>query len=100
MIYVTCDTTCDLADAQKLIDRAQENFHDVLKHFWISDVLPALPFMKEEGAAYGLSIRSGFLIQWNKGRGSEFIPVVPHILYETFGRDHLLVWSLNHELIR
>lgn len=99
MIYVTCDTTYDPPDAQELIDSAQERYPDILRHFWISEVLPALSFMKEEGAAYDLSIRSGFFVQWNKDEGSEFVPIVPHILYEIFGRDHLLVWNLNHEPI-
>jgi hypothetical protein len=83
-----------------MISLAQERHGDVLKFFWISDVVPLEERMKEDAARYGLKASCGFLIQWNKEGGSEFIPDIPRIMYEVFGRDKLLVWDLNHEVIR
>jgi hypothetical protein len=42
--------------------------------------------MKETDSEYGMVGNSGFLIQRNKEGGSEFIPEIPRIMYEVFGR--------------
>ena len=54
---------------------------------------------RERAAEHGVTAKSGFLIQWNKEGGAEYIPEIPRVMYESFGRDKVLVFDLNYELI-
>lgn len=99
-IFVTCHTSDTVEEARAKVALAQEKYQNILRYFWISEVGPEIQSAKEIAAEHGLTANSGFLIQWNKNGGSEFIPEIPRIMYEVFGRDKLLVFDLNYELIR
>ncbi|PWB90608.1 hypothetical protein C5688_08730 [Methylocystis sp. MitZ-2018] len=98
-IFVTCSSAYSPEEARQKIAQADDRCHDILKHFWISEVGEPLPHERERAAEYGVTANSGFLIQWNKEGGAEYIPDIPRIIYEVFGRDKILVFDLNDELI-
>ena len=39
------------------------------------------------------------MIQWNKEEGSELISQIPRIIYDTFGRDNVLVYDNDYDVI-
>jgi hypothetical protein len=98
-IFVTCLSSLTLDETRAKIAHAQQRYHDILKHFWISEGREAASHNREVAAQYNFTANSAFLIQWNKEEGSEFIPEIPQIMYKVFGRDKILVFDLNLELI-
>jgi hypothetical protein len=98
-IFFSCMSSLPIEETRAKIDYAQERYHDILRYFWISKVAEAPSSSREAAAEYGFDAISLFLIQWNKEGGSEFIPQIPQIMYEVFGRDKLLVFDLNLEPI-
>ena len=98
-IFVMCSSACQPEETRQKIANANERYHDILKHFWISDVREPLEHEREHAAERGLLANSSFLVQWNKEGGAEYIPEIPRIIYEVFGRDKVLVFDLDYELI-
>lgn len=98
-IFVICSSAYSPEETRRKIGEADERYHDVLKHFWISGVGAAQNHDGARAAEHGLIAHSTFLIQWNKEGGSEYIPEIPRIIYEVFGRDKVLVFDLDYELI-
>ncbi len=98
-IFVMCSSAYPPEEARRKIAEANELHHDILKHFWISDVREPLEHEQEHATEHGITVKSGFLIQWNKEGGAEYIPEIPRIIYEVFGRDNVLVFDLDYELI-
>jgi hypothetical protein len=98
-IFVTCSSSLSVDETRAKIAHARQLYQEILKHFWISEVREAESFDREDAARYNFTASSAFLIQWNKEEGSEFIPEIPHIMYEVFGRDKILVFDLNNEVI-
>jgi hypothetical protein len=98
-IFVTCLSSVSLEEMRAKIADAKERYQDILKYFWISEGRQAAQFDRQDAARYDFTANSAFLIQWNKEGGSEFIPQIPNIMYEVFGRDKLLVFDLNNEVI-
>jgi hypothetical protein len=98
-IFVTCLSSLPLDEMRAKIACAQQRYADILKHFWISEGREAAPHNREVAAEHNFTANSAFLIQWNKEDGSEFIPEIPQIMYEVFGRDKILVFDLNLDLI-
>lgn len=99
-IFVTCKSSYTVEETRAKIAYAKERYHDILKYFWFSEGREAAQFDREDAAKYHFTANSAFLIQWNKNGGSEFIPKIPGIMYEVFGKDKLLVFDLDNELIR
>ncbi|MGJ0511134.1 hypothetical protein [Methylocystis sp.] len=98
-IFVMCSSAYPPEEARQKIANAIERYHDILKHFWVSDVREPLEHEQEHATEYGITVNSGFLVQWNKEGGAEYIPEIPRIIYEVFGRDNVLVFDLDYELI-
>jgi hypothetical protein len=98
-IFVTCSSAYSPEEARQKIAQADDRYHDILKYFWISEVGEPLEHERERAAEHGVTAKSGFLIQWNKEGGAEYIPEIPRVMYESFGRDKVLVFDLNYELI-
>ena len=68
-----CSSALPLPETREKIADANVRFHDVLRHFWISDGRELAQNDREEAAAHGFNALSGFIIQWNKEEGSELI---------------------------
>lgn len=83
-----------------ILQQVQQLQSAVLDYFWISDVGAPDRYDLETARKFGFDVRSAFLVQWNKEGGSEFIPSIPKLLYEAFGRENLLVFDLDRELVR
>jgi hypothetical protein len=98
-ITITFLSSLSPDETRAKIAHAQQRYQDVLKHFWISEVWEAAAHDREDAAQYNFAPDSVFLIEWNKEEGSEFIPEIPQIMYEVFGRDKILVFDLNLDLI-
>lgn len=98
-IFVICSSVYSPEETRGKIAEADERHHDILKHFWISEVGAAQKHDQAHAAEHGLLANSSFLIQWNKEGGAEYIPDIPRIIYEVFGRDNVLVFDLDYELI-
>jgi len=98
-ICFACASSLGVDETRKRIADARERFGDILQHFWISEGREARDFDREDTAQYGLTANSAFMIQWNKQGGSEYIPEIPHLIYEVFGRDKVLVFDLDNEVI-
>ncbi|PPD00249.1 MAG: hypothetical protein CTY36_10230 [Methylocystis sp.] len=94
-----CSSALPLPETREKIVDAKMRFHDVLRHFWISDGRELAQNDREEAAAHGFNALSGFMIQWNKEEGSELISQIPRIIYDTFGRDNVLVYDNDYDLI-
>jgi hypothetical protein len=99
-IGFSCMSSLAPDDAQAMIVRATQLHHDVMRYFWVSDAREAKERNRNEASEYQFNVNSVFIVEWNKEGGSEFIPLIPRILYETFGHDKLLVFDLNRELVR
>ena len=76
-IFVMCSSAYPPEEARQKIANAIERYHDILKHFWVSDVREPLEHEQEHATEYGITVNSGFLVQWNKEGGAEYIPGNP-----------------------
>lgn len=83
-----------------ILDSTRIKRSDVLRHFWISEPSASLLRHQEEAAEHNFRVESVFVVEWKKDDGSEFIPIIPQLLYEAFGKDRLLVFDLDRELVR
>jgi hypothetical protein len=99
-IGFSCMSSLEPDEAQSEIARVNQLHRDVMRYFWVSNVHQAKERSRDEASEFKFNANSIFMVEWNKEGGSEFIPLIPNILYETFGRDKLLVFDLNRELIR
>ena len=65
-IFVMCSSAYPPEETRQKSANANERYHDILKHFWISDVREPLEHEQEHATEHGITVKSGFLIQWNK----------------------------------
>lgn len=98
-ICFACKSSLSLDETRMKVSDAKRLYQDILKYFWISEGREAEDFEREDAAEHGFTPKSAFMIQWNKEGGSEFIRQVPRIMYEVFGRDKLLVYDDNYEVV-
>lgn len=99
-IFFVCMSAFPPTETNAILDQARQSRHAILDHFWISDVTSPDRYDIETANALGFDVQCAFLIQWNKESGSELIPSLPKALYDEFGKNNLLVFDVDRELIR
>ncbi len=96
---IFCNSRLSEEKTRELLGELENRYSETMKYFWVSEVGPCGPHIREIEKENGFDVQCGFLIEWGK-ESSHPLRIMPKLLYEVFGPDVILVHGLDYELIR
>ncbi len=96
---IFCNSSLSEEKTKEFLGELDKRYSEIMKHFWVSEVGPCDPGIREREKENGIDTQCDFLIEW--GKDSNYpLRIMPRLLYEVFGPDTILVHGLDYELIR
>jgi hypothetical protein len=99
-MWISCNSSLSEKKTTELIKELKDRYPEVMQYFWVSEVGPCNPSLREKEKENGLDTLCDFIVERVTDESPYCLRIIPRLLYEVFGPDAILVHGLDYELIR